>query len=520
MPRRPIRATTVFPRGRVPLDLLPRRQHLADEPHSFVLKQGRAPIREGFPVFELPTVVLDLDAEDSPHVRPYDKTRDGPEQDSRWAHDPSIPEAEQIVARMRTMITENEPAMRKRAARPFAAAHISDHEVMNVALFGGSKVSDILGPGPSPSPRPQPLRKCGPELLFALRRTGIPSPILGLDANAVIPWMRHRQQLANAALEDPSRRAAKTPNDADEFREGLEQCQSLYSLSKLYSRVDGPSSGVDIGPGSIDHLHSRLLTVMQSGDERSSPDAVLKFVNNVNIKQMSRRKDPHRSMTLLGLRLASELGVLPAILQYLRISLSRGFIHGSDEATTRTRLLTGRALLAALERGEGTAPGTRQHILSLVTGRVPGLVEPRPSLLGLDAGDLSQGLESFHLRINLLGELGALRLLWRYRQGPDNDVFNTALGRCIQLLSSADDQASGIDLTTETGDLEKDAALDFQTLNDLDAIHIYNTLTREAAVKAQAVASEEALITGVDAEGEGALASDEQTGPGPKDGQP
>lgn len=475
------RRAAALARRRGPLEQWPQRELLADQPQSYVVKQGKAPVREGSPVFELPTAVLDLDAEDSPHVRPYDKTRDGPEQESRWTHDPSIPEAEEVVAQVKSMFKRDEPAMRKRARRPFAAAQISDREVMNVVLFGGSKVSDMLSPGPSS--RPQPLRKCGPELLHALRGTGIPVPILGLAADAVIPWMRHRQQLANAALKDPSRRAAKTLNDADEFREGLEKCRSLYSLSKLYSRINGPSLGVDIGPDFLDHLHSRLLIVMRSGDERSSPEAVLKFVNNVNIKQMSRGKDPNRPMTLLGLQLASEVGVLPAILQYLQMSLSRGFIHGSDEATTRTRLLTGRALLAALERGEGTVPGARQHILSLVTGKVPGLAEPQPSLLGLDAGDLPQRPESFDLRVNLLGALGALRLLWRYRQGPDNDVFNTAFQRCIQLLSSAGDQASGMDLTTETGDLEKDVALDFQTLNDLDAIHIYNTLAREDAVE-------------------------------------
>lgn len=444
-----------------------RRVPLARYPQGTTVTEGRGPTRRNYPVFELPDVVLDLDAEDHPRVRPFDEESDGPSQEMKWGHDPAIPSLKEQVSKLREGMKKDHKAMRSARARsPFTSTQISDHDVFRIVLFGGSRVSAMLW---LTSERPQPVRKCGSELWLALRKNGIPSPILQLSANTVIPFMLHRQQLAIAALNDLS--PSEPPSHAEAFRAGLADSHDLYRVSKLCSRIDSPSSGVDISAESMDDVHSRLLHLLQAGYKRSSPEAILKFLNNVTIKRLASGKDLSRSLTLLGLQLASSQEVFPSILQYLQITISMGFMDESDEATSLTRLQAGRAILAALERGEGMARGTRQQILTLLTGRSSEVSEPQPSLLGLDADDRQQRPDIFDLRLRLLGELGAVRLAWHQSQGHSGDVITKALHRGAQVLNSANGDFLETYLTTATGDVGEDAALDLQTINALDAFH-------------------------------------------------
>lgn len=443
-----------------------RRRRLPQYPQVSTIKEGNGPTKKSYPAFELPDVVLDLDAEDNPHVRSYDEDRDGPVQEMQWGYDPSIDGLKAHVERLRERMKSDGRAMRKRAATPFAVAQISDHEVMRVALFGGSSVKEILRPNPS---RPQPLSGCGYDLRIALRRNGIPEPILGLSANTVIPFMLHRQQLAAAALKDPALRETPDETDSQAFRDSVDECQNLYQISKLCSRIDVPSSGINIDADSIDRVHARLVTLLESGEEHSSAESVLKFVNNLTIKRLSSGRDLNRSITLLGLQLASSLGVLPCILQYLQITLSMGFLNNSDQATSSARLQIGRAILTALESGEGATRGTRQQIFTLLTGG--SAPKTQPSLLGLDTKDHQQNPDIFDLRLRLLGELGAVRLLWHQRKATDGDVVSTALLRGVQVLSSVPGEVLEKALKPAASDISRDAELDLQTLEAVDAHH-------------------------------------------------
>ncbi|KAF3770528.1 hypothetical protein M406DRAFT_354487, partial [Cryphonectria parasitica EP155] len=109
-----------------------KRYYLENSPRGTVVSQGRGSQKKTFPTFELPNLVLDLDAEDSPHVRPFDKKKDGPLQRSQWGYDPAVDEAEEFsrkmtlaskkdLGKLHSVTTSPEKALRR--------VHISDLDV-------------------------------------------------------------------------------------------------------------------------------------------------------------------------------------------------------------------------------------------------------------------------------------------------------------------------------------------------------------------------------------------------------
>lgn len=422
-------------------------------------------------MFELPDVVLDLDAEGSPNVRPYDEASDGPSQDLKWGYDPAIPEAKRQAFEYGCKMRGEIGRLNKISMTPFNLECITDYDVMAVALFGKSKVKNLVWPASAqdaPTVRKHELRGLG----YALHRNGIPRLIIGLDANRVISFMLQRQQLLIAAIQDPSLRAAGQPDYAQAFKKTLSICKHIHHFRKFYSRIDSPSSGVEVGADSIDDVHDGLLKFVRSQDDHCSQEDILKFVNNVTIKRISNNKELNRSMTLFGLQLASSIGLLPCILQYLQICVSLGFVDESSEAISLTRIHTGRSMLAAMEGGDGTAIGTRQQIFTLVTGMSSQFSVRQPSLFGLAAKDRAHRPEVFKTRVALLGELGAVRLLWhQWKKNQHYGVFIEAFRRCAQVLASVKGGGVGVDITTTTGHPDQDAALDLQTINTLGAFH-------------------------------------------------
>lgn len=438
---------------------------LSKRPEGIILRGGHGPTKKRFPTFQLPDVVLDLDAEESPHVRPYDRETDGPLQDIQWGHDPAVEEARTQASSVHYLLESNNRLMQHAVSRPFKKGHLSDHDLMRVALLGGSSVYDLLTPSAS-----VPRSGWRKKLLHDLSWNGIPLPILKLEANKVIPFILQRLRLVAAALKDKSLRAPeKTATDDDAFKKNIAECTNVYELSKLCSRIDSTPSGVELGRGCLDELYKTLLRLRQQG--ASSAEDALKLVNNVIIKRLASGKSLNRFIPFLALQLSSSVGLLPCILQHLQICLSLGIIDEAAEANAPTRSQVGRSILTALERGNVTGRGVREQIFTLTLGRGPAGFSPQRSLLGLFPKDHGQEPDEFDVRIRLLGELGAVRLLWHQWRGPDYDVFVTAVRRCAQVLSSAGADHPRVDILTVTGHVEQDAALDLRNINALDAIH-------------------------------------------------
>lgn len=409
-------------------------------------------------ILELPEIVLDLDAEDSPYVRPFDTKQDGLAQRLKWAVDPLLDELkEQALLHQRSFDAEAH-AMAQAANRPLAPHAISDHDVLTVALLGAQ-----VPPGT--------------RTYEALRAHGVPQTTLDRGASETIPFMLHRQQLAAQRLTEDANKDDGTVTAS--FKAEVYQCKDLPTLRNIFPRVVSPASDNYLGLHALGLIGKQCVKLYPPHDLEERPssrpghDRLLdfpKFVNNVVLGQLLRNRDVHPDMALFGLQLASRHSILPALLQHLQICLSMGFINESTKTHPAVSRKVAGDILTILQQTDTVAVGTRQQLLRLLFGVDPGRPRPPPSLLGLKVDlDRRQNPERHWLRLQLLGQLGALRLLWRCgAESDEEEVLVDAFHRFAQLTLGV----KGVDITTTTAnddDMANDAVLDLQTMGALDA---------------------------------------------------
>lgn len=433
-------------------------------------------------VFELPDVVLDLDAEDSPYVRPFNE-QDAAQQKAKWGYDPIIPEVEKRVRELDADIIKDGITMRQMLAARHDPFKISDHDVLSVALLGGDVGASSLADGESKDqgdPRRNALLKSRGHAMHA---NGIPQRILEGDANTIVHFMLHRQKLASASHETAS---ASTESDAktasDTFQTAVERCKSIVQLERLCSS-SLLSGHEDITATSMDHVARRLEKLKTGSGLDQQTSHALKLVNNLTMRRLSANADLSPSMSRLGLVMAANLRLLPAIMQYLHICLSQGFI-GNSQDKSETLGVIGQGILETLEQGDGSARGTRPELFTLVTGRTVAGSAVQPALFGSSVSSRKEDPHTHHIYVQLLGQLGAYRLLWHsWKRGAEERMrhyepfYYAAFVRCVEVLHNAK-SVVGLDCTTATGDLERDAELDLQAIDALDAHHASSTSSK------------------------------------------
>lgn len=454
------------------------RLRLCADPEGLSLNRRDARAAQKYaPIFKLPGIVLDLDAEDSPHVRPFDKEKDGLQQQLKWAVAPLLDELkDQALLHQREFNTEAK-AMSQAANRPLGAQAISDHDIFTIALLGAH-----LPPGEGENKTVAHVLRSRE----ALRAHGVPQNILDRGSSETIPFMLHRQRLAAQRLNESASLHKDKDGDTDlkSFEYEVEKCQDLSSLRKVFPRVVSPTTADHVGSHSLDLICQRCIKLYHSPDLEKSNDQPAnprfqgfpKFVNNNIIYQLLSNRPLHPGMTVFGLQLASRNGIVPAVLQYLQICLSMGFIDTSTEEQAAVSLKVAHDILVALQQTDTVAIGTRQQLLKLLFGVDLGQNQPRPSLLGLNADfDRRENPERHRLRLQLLGQLGALRLLWRFGPGTDEAVLVDAFHRFVQLTFGV----KGVDVTAMNDDIENDVVLDLRTMNMVDShrmrVDMYNS---------------------------------------------
>lgn len=450
---------------------------LDPNPEGIILEEGQGPKKAKYPLFEVPDLVLDLDAAGSPYTRPFHEIHDAVHQSAKWGHDPLTHKIASQAVSLKWEMAENDQAMRRMAFRLFNTAQLSDHDIFTVALLGGKNVSDSLSfKEINPSESEQvPDRN---QLLINLRRHGIPDIILSQSASNVLPAMLHRQQLALAELQDPSAHVGEYLTESERLKKEIYRCTNLTDLKRVCSHILNPSSVVQDSHDLLDHVHSVCSKLSKTQTPPEPLENILKFVNNLTIKQLLNNKALNPKLTLFALRVSCKLRLMPSILQYLNLCLSMGFIDNSSQSPTMTSINTAYTILLMLTYGGRTTIGTRQDIFTLFIGLPP---DTSKSLLGLNSELNSlRDTKAFSLRIQLLGELGALRLLWGLWQGPrgpDDTVFVKSFRRSAQLLAGVE----GVDTTTVARD-EGDILLDLRNTNTLGSYYAAPTPTMEELI--------------------------------------
>lgn len=433
----------------------------------------RRPRKKKQLAFEMPDVVLDLDAEDSTYVRPFD-AQDEAEQKFKWGYNPVIPEVEERVSELTTDILADGTRMRQMLAARHHPFKISDHDVLSVALLGG----DANAPSPADGEAVDEVARRRNSMLQcrnrALRSNGIPERILARDANTIIHFMLHRQQLASASQSSASASTPAKSTGSHTFERAVDRCKSHTQLERLCSSSLSPGHGA-ISPASLNYI-ADVLENPKKDFYGTNTQQVLKFVNNFTLRQLSTNTGLNSRLSLLGLLMAAKLRLLPAVMQYLQICLSQGFI-GNAQDKPETLSAVGEGILKALEQGQGLARGVRPELFTLMTGRTLADSAVQPALFGSGVVSREEDPHTHPIYVQILGQLGAFRLLWHsWRRGADarmsqyEPYYYRAFIRCAEVLHDAK-SVNGLDCTTATGDLEKDAELDLQAIDRLDAHH-------------------------------------------------
>lgn len=464
---------------------------LSDAPEGVVLENRSKPGRKYAPLLELPNVLLDLDAEDSPYVRPFDKETDGLEQQLKWGFDPVLAEVEEQLPRYQHEFKAEEMAMFKAARRPLGPQAISDHDILAVALLGVrdpmQQGSETLDETSSPSQNdPQTYKS---RSYVRLRAHGIPQSTLDQGPSEIIPFMLHRQRLAAQNLDKTSetRKYLSKMLDSSRVKHEVRQCDNLSDLRRVVARISRPSCTLKVSSDCLDSVSQRCYELCPIKDLRNihgNPASselmeFLKFVHNITINQLLSGHALHPAMTRFGLQLACRCGLIPPILQYLQLCLSMDFIEGFKSYSERIGIQTqaARGILHALEQTDTTSIGTRQQLLKLLFGIGPDQDSLEPSLLGLNAR--VDGIDhpiKLQLRLQLLGQLGALRLLWRSGPGSDEAILVDAFHRFARITYGV----GGLDITTTSDDADfgSNVLLDLQTMN---AVETYHTQVRPSS---------------------------------------
>lgn len=343
---------------------------LSDAPEGVIIGEVRK--QSGWaPIFELPEVVLDLDAEDSPCTRPFDKQVDGLEQRLKWAADPLLEELRmQVPLHQREFKAEAE-AMSLAARRPLGPEAITDYDIFATALLDAD---DSVEQG-------QPDLSTDQSRLYTkLRAHGVPQSIIDRGRSEIIPFMLHRQRLAAQNLDEHSPlivKAGACDWKVMSFQEELAQCRSLTDLRKVVPRIFSPSSAKHVGDNAVTQVYTRLTQLYPTEDLEKSvhqpvadPELLefLKFVNNFTIHQLEHNKHVHAGMAWFGLKLSSRHGVLPSILQYLDMCLSEDVIGRGNIKNARKRWATliARNILSTLQKTDEVAVGTKARLQQLL----------------------------------------------------------------------------------------------------------------------------------------------------------
>jgi len=427
------------------------------------------PLRKTFPLFQIPNLVLDLDAENAPRVRQYDEVDEELEA-AKWSQNEKV---DAVLGRIRTFSDEVSKAgqnMESTASVP-NPWRISAQDILSVALLGTSQPSPSVG---REQAAPAATTNQSSLLGEVLRRNGIPSRVLH-DENKVIEFMLHRQRIAKTQIETPEdlSRVLGTCASIPEMRRLVFQTMRTQAGSAIVSRCDAD----------IIRILGLSLKLQSSGEGVFDG---LTFLHGLTNNLSSRKIDIGAPLCLLGLELSSRALQPAAIRKYLDIgSAANYFVWDAEHAENRAASRAISASLAALlETFQPPAPGhsttgrpfrwggSQTELFTILTGRNLATSVVQPSFRATLPPFATQAR---HFYLRLMAELGAVRALWHEgiassRRGqsqqpllPPPDLLAAAVLRYAEYTARAarDPPARGLGAT---GQLMEDLLLDLQTV--------------------------------------------------------
>lgn len=458
--------------------------------------------------YQLSNLVLDLDAEDSPHVRVFND-EDLATETIKWGYDPAIDVTKEKVAVFLEELADGVERMESVASTYFSKLHISDPDVFAVTLLGGSKVDSMFTDGALTTSNHAQYRA---SLIKVLQRNGITDRVIARDANRVIHFMLHRQRLIPPIPHSPSdQERGLVAADVRPVQAAARACRNLDELRRFCSRLIQFDGGQFL-TGPAGHEIVQLCRQFR-GPENDR--IILAFLNNIMIRQKTRGSDIGRALSLLGLRIASEVSDLPSTIRYFEVCLKNDWTGGVTDHCDQPHMSIFALLNMVSKRRGSEDVDLRCQVLTLLTGQSL----THSSGLGsiqqlLNHQESKADLHSYISYIHLLGELGALRTLWFewefiHRRPAVNrwplphiavhgfakavERFANILGpKATSLGKSAPEGSLRDAYTTVAGDIDGNALLDLKSIVNLGQ-HRVGTASN-AKAEGQLVISEQRVM--------------------------
>lgn len=429
-------------------------------------RAGHADPEKQYKFFEMPDLLLDLDADGAPNVRSFNAEVDEPAMAARWSDSPRRAQVRAQLRQLQDQVVELRQKAHDVSSEPTNVWRITAHDVMSAALYGGSATprkpakrfflqepsEEVDGSGGT-APSPPQLRQMADKVRA---KNGIPPHAVHQD-QLLLHWMLLRRHCSENS---PGQKAPS----ASQFAQAIESQTSLMGIRRLVSQ------SLAAGMSTASFFHSNTLSdqslprcirtaceriLSGSSSSRSLRLEVLTFLGNLSERLYSLGTCLGPDLCGLALKLAAEAGSVVAASAWLQ----RCHDHGVEQISMCDIQSTLR-FLRSLQSDEHLMSKSqiteqRQRLLRLLTGiddsgqSVPASLrsfvvlweQQKKKKPGSEAQELFAGY------MELLGHLGAARTIWaEWRELPgslrrDNVaslVFGTALRQAIDVTPPCD----------------------------------------------------------------------------------
>ncbi|KAI0115099.1 hypothetical protein F4814DRAFT_448932 [Daldinia grandis] len=415
--------------------------------------------KEKYQPFEATELLLNLDAEKSPYVRPYREKRDGKPLSPERHKERELRPVHTLIAGINKLTKEYQLISADTASNKFNIWRITNYDILSVALRN-----------PPVTRRSHNDHHVIDENSI-FDRNGIPHYILD-SPSKTIAHMLHRQRI--------SHRIEPTQDDLTEFQKAVKACRDLDQIERLIMGV------IRTPPGRWLVAHSTNAIGRSCVDmaRETPPEQILAFLNNLIILLEPEKPEIPALFLHCAILASVQCSVLDVAQRYIRMAQDNGVDFD-------VWLVAG--ILNALETNsfkELTTPSVIQknpkhHLLAiygLLTGQVLGGKVSQPSLRDFISGNTIQSACQAPY-VSSLARLGAFRTMWHVwhmypmspeeKDSPNANIFALAIHKAMLANRHLTKLAQAPSFTRVAGSYADDCQLDIETI--IESIEILSS---------------------------------------------
>nr|WNZ75358.1 hypothetical protein [Trichoderma harzianum] len=374
------------------------------------------PVRDDF--FEMPDLLLDLDADGSRFVRPADEA-DEERLERKWDVNPKRLNVQHQLKQLRDQIEESRRKAEDILSNPANIWRLNSHDILSAALRCPPGTVNQIDMSTTISEAPFTLNRLtlrqDPRFLETLcRENGIPPHALQ-DDQVLLEWMLLRFKSLKRSITNRS----EEPLSPSQLASSLKNSRSITDIRRLVFQA--------LSSGETAQVYFPKTKAANDGSKNTLNVAQeirnACFIGNLTARLSSHGAVIPPALTGLALRLSAAAGLTGATSEWLH----RGFANRMWEKHTASSNDVAEALTTFAQHlgnpGEGGlyAVHDRQLLLQLLTGIDENHTLSNESLRSLPLfylGEQSQvptdrAYEMYESYMTLLGHLGAVRTIWK-----------------------------------------------------------------------------------------------------------